>query len=118
MRLHKLQTLLSLLEEFKRNYPHHTPADYDKLYVNVVQEISRTPSDATLEEKDSCQLFNTGRFNDIVLAYMMLSLKAAEVPEKKAIEVLDMMYHAFDEMTAEEALTRYRNSLPGAPLQK
>ena len=69
-------------------------------------------------ELNACHKFNTGEFNDIVYAYVMEAMKAAEVPEKKAIEVLDMMYHAFDEMTAEEALTRYRNSLPGAPLQK
>ena len=115
MRLHKLQDLLYLLDEFKHNYPHHVPEGFDKLYVNVMQEIARTPSDTALEEKDSCRLFDSGRFNDIALAYMMLSLKAAEVPEKKATEALAMMYHAFDELHAEEALTRYRNTLPGAP---
>lgn len=42
-------------------------------------------------EKENCRLFDSGRFNDIVLAYLVLSMKATEVPEKKAMEMLDMM---------------------------
>lgn len=62
-------------------------------------------------EKDSCQLFNTGRFNDIVLAYMMLSMKAADVPSDKAGEILNSLHSALDEMTAEQALERYRGNV-------
>ncbi|BAL84745.1 hypothetical protein SELR_pSRC400940 (plasmid) [Selenomonas ruminantium subsp. lactilytica TAM6421] len=62
-------------------------------------------------EKENCRLFDSGRFNDIVLAYLVLSMKAANTPHKDAMELLDTMGHAFDEMTAEEALNRYRGAL-------
>ncbi len=62
-------------------------------------------------EHDNCQLFDTGRFNDIVLAYLVLSMKAADTPPEDAMKLLDTIGHAFDEMTAEEALSRYRGAL-------
>lgn len=62
-------------------------------------------------EQNSCQLFNTGRFNDIVLAYLIVSMRAAGTPQDEAMKLLDTMSHAFDGMTAEQALERYRGNI-------
>lgn len=59
-------------------------------------------------ELNACHKFNTGEFNDIVYAYVMVAMKDADVPYGKAGEVLDSLHYAFDNMTAEEALERYR----------
>ena len=63
-------------------------------------------------EKENCRLFDSGRFNDIVLAYLVLTMKAADTPHKDAMAILDTLGHAFDEMSAEEALNKCRLSLP------
>ena len=62
-------------------------------------------------EHNNCQLFNTGRFNDIVLAYLVLAMRASKTPQDEAMKIIDTLGHAFDEITAEEALARYRGTL-------
>lgn len=59
-------------------------------------------------EHDSCQLFNTGRFNDIVLAYLVVAMRTTGTPQDEAMKLLDTLGHSLDEMTAEQALERYR----------
>lgn len=62
-------------------------------------------------EQDNCQLFNTGRFNDIVLAYLVVAMRTADTPHSEAMKLLDTFNHTLDEMTAEEALERYRGGI-------
>ena len=61
-------------------------------------------------ELNACHKFNTGEFNDIVYAYVMEAMKDADVPSDKAGEILDSLHYAFDNMTAEQALARYRGN--------
>lgn len=62
-------------------------------------------------EQDSCQLFNTGRFNDIVLAYLIVSMRKSGTPQDEAMKLLDTLSHTFDDITAEQALERYRGNV-------
>ena len=62
-------------------------------------------------EHDNCQLFDTGRFNDIVLAYVILAMRASKTPQDEAMKLIDTLGHAFDDMTAEQALARYRGNV-------
>lgn len=59
-------------------------------------------------EQESCRLFDTGRFNDIVLAYVVLSMQYAGTAREEALKLLDALGQGMDEMTAEQALERYR----------
>ena len=56
-------------------------------------------------------LFDTGRFKDIVLAYLIISMRAANSPQDEAMKLLDTLNQAFDNFTAEEVLARYRGSI-------
>ena len=62
-------------------------------------------------EKENCRLFDSGRFNDIVLAYLIVSMIKSGTPQDEAMKLLDTMGHAFDELTAEQALERYRGNI-------
>ncbi|SFB10257.1 hypothetical protein [Selenomonas ruminantium] len=64
-------------------------------------------------EQNSCQLFNTGRFNDIVLAYVILSMRNARTPQDEALKLIDALGHNLDSMTAEQALQHYRAGING-----
>lgn len=59
-------------------------------------------------EHNNCQLFDTGCFNDIVLAYVVLSMKTAGTASDEAMKILGALSHSLDDMTAEQALERYR----------
>ncbi len=48
---------------------------------------------------------------DIVLAYLIISMRAANSPQEEAMNLLDTLNQAFDKFTAEEALERYRGSI-------
>ena len=62
-------------------------------------------------EKNSCMLFDTGRFKDIMLAYLIISMRAANSSQDEAMKLLDTLNQAFEKFTAEEALERYRGSI-------
>ena len=62
-------------------------------------------------EKKNCQWFDTGRFNDITLAYLILVLRATETPTEQAKTIVEAWGQALDEITAEEALERYRGNI-------
>ena len=59
-------------------------------------------------EKNSCQLFDTGRFNDIAYAYMVCAMREAGTPLDEAGKILEKLGRCFDELTAEQALARFR----------
>lgn len=62
-------------------------------------------------EKANCQLFDTGRFNDITLAYLILALQATETPTEQAKNIVEAWGQALDGITAEQALERYRGNI-------
>ena len=51
------------------------------------------------------------RFKDIMLAYLIISMRAANFPQDEAMKLLDTLNQSFDKFTAEEALARYRGSI-------
>ena len=57
-------------------------------------------------EQQDCQLFNTGRFNDIVYAYFVMAARQAKLPNENVVPLLA----AFN-MSAEEALQRFRGGI-------
>ena len=112
----QLKELYALLDMFKKKYPDHSPEEVKAIMAEALEALADTPpmTDTDRIERESCKLFNTGRFNDVVLAYVVLSLNAAGTAQDAAMNILDTLYHSFDRFTAEEALTRYRNSFPSA----
>ncbi len=50
--------------------------------LNMLSEVKPLTHSEQVEQ-NSCQLFNTGRFNDIVLAYLIVSMRAAGTPQNK-----------------------------------
>ena len=61
----------------------------------------------TTEEK-SCQLFDSGQFNEIMRAYLVLAMREAQVPPKMAGDVLEWLQVNLDDSSAQMALTKYR----------
>lgn len=63
-------------------------------------------------EQRLCQEFDSGRYNNICLAYVVLALRQAEkhagLNPKDAQNVLLAVHQGFDDLTAEEALNLYR----------
>ena len=109
----QLKELSTLLETFSRRYPDRSPDNIKKTLEEALTALSEvkplTAQDAA--EKNSCMLFDTGRFKDIVLAYLIISMRAANSPQDEAMKLLDTLNQAFDKFTAEEALERYRGSI-------
>lgn len=61
-----------------------------------------------MSEDNNCQLFDTGRFNDIAYAYVVCAMREAGTPLSEAGKLLEKLGHCFDELTAEQALARFR----------
>lgn len=59
-------------------------------------------------DDNSCMLFDTGRFNDIAMAYTVLAMRAAKTPHDEAVKVIGALQDALNEMNAAEALERFR----------
>ena len=66
----------------------------------------------TSEEKD-CETFDTGRFNEIMRAYLVLAMRDAKVPAKMAGDVLGWLQVNLDEKPAQIALAQYRKAGSG-----
>lgn len=109
----QLRNLYTLLDMFQKRYPDRSPDEVKKTLEEALHTLSEVEplTQSEQAEQDSCQLFNTGRFKDIVLAYLILSMRTAGTPQDAAMELLDTMGKAFDNMTAEQALQRYRGIL-------
>lgn len=60
-----------------------------------------------IEEKD-CQMFDTGQFNEIMRAYLVLAMRDAKVPADMAGDVLEWLQVNLDEKPAQVALEQYR----------
>lgn len=58
-----------------------------------------------MPEERRCHLINSGAFNDIIAGYVVL---AAAIAENEGISIERGIYRAFDDFTAEEALTELR----------
>ena len=63
-------------------------------------------------EQRSCEEFNSGRYNSIAMAYLILALRQAEenagLKRQDAQNVLLAFHQGLDGLTAEEALNLYR----------
>ena len=62
-------------------------------------------------EQQDCQLFNTGRFNDIVYAYFVMAARQAQLPNENVVPLLTALEDVLNNMSAEEALQRFRGSI-------
>lgn len=109
----QLKTLYALLDMFKKRYPDKSPEAVKETIKESLKMLSDVKPLAHSEqvEQDSCQLFNTSRFNDIVLAYLIIAMRTADTPQDEAMKLLDTFNHTLDEMTAEQALERYRGGI-------
>ncbi len=110
----QLKELSDLLGMFSRRYPDRSPESIKETLAEALTALSEVKPLTGLDEveKNSCHLFDTGRFKDIVLAYVIISMRAANSPQDEAMKLLDTLNQAFDNYTAEEALERYRGSIP------
>lgn len=106
----QLKNLSTLLDMFSKRYPDRSPEAIQETLAEALKSLSEVkPATASEQaEQDSCQLFNTGRFKDIVLAYVVLSMRTAGTPQEEAMKLLGTMDKVFDNMTAEQALQHYR----------
>lgn len=59
-------------------------------------------------EKTACKLYDTGQFNKISRAYLILAMYNLQVPEYQAQELLAEVGGLMDVMPAEEALKLIR----------
>lgn len=109
----QLKELYALLDMFQKKYPDRSPEEVKKTLAEALAALAEAPTmrDIDKVEQESCRLFDTGRFNDVVMAYVILSMKAAGTAQEAAMNILDTLGHAFDEMSATEALERYRGSV-------
>ncbi len=109
----QLENLAELLDMFSKRYPDRSPDSIEQTLKEALQGLSEakpmTVSDQV--EQNSCQLFNTGRFNDIVLAYVVLSMRSAGTASDEAMKILDYLEKSLDDMSAEKALERYRGGV-------
>lgn len=109
----QLENLAELLDMFSKKYPDRSPDSIEQTLKEALRELSEakpmTVSDQV--EQNSCQLFNTGRFNDIVLAYVVLSMRSAGTASDEAMKILDYLEKSLDNMSAEKALERYRGGV-------
>ena len=64
--------------------------------------ITTQPSDNPKEQ--ACRAFNSGDFNDIAYAYLILACKRAGLDDNTGAALLETMGHLFDEIPAEEAM--------------
>ena len=64
----------------------------------------------TEDETERQAVFDTGAFNEIVLGYILRAMKEVKAPEKETISILSEVRHLFDNMTAGEAVSYYRNN--------
>lgn len=71
---------------------------------------SRDIMDIMDYEKEICRKFDTGQFNDIAIAYLILALQAADISTDQAKTVLNMYGHLLDDKKAEEVLWLYRGN--------
>ena len=62
-------------------------------------------------EQQDCQLFNTGRFNDIVYAYFVMAARQAKQPNDNVVPLLAALKDVLNNMSAEEALQRFRGGI-------
>jgi hypothetical protein len=62
-------------------------------------------------EQQDCQLFNTGRFNDIVYAYFVMAARQAKIPNEAVVPLLAALEDVLHSMPAEEALQRFRGGV-------
>ena len=62
-------------------------------------------------EQQDCQLFNTGRFNDIVYAYFVMAAREAKLPNESAVDLLETLQDSLNNISAEEALERFRGGV-------
>lgn len=62
-------------------------------------------------EQQDCQLFNTGRFNDIVYAYFVMAARKAKLPNESAVDLLEALQDFLNNISAEEALERFRGGV-------
>ena len=111
----QLKNLSTLLDMFSQRYPDRSPEAIKTTIEEALKSLSEVKPLTSSEqaEQDSCQLFNTGRFNDIVLAYVILAMRTAGTPQDEAMKLLDTIDKAFDNMTAEQALQHYRAGING-----
>ena len=56
------------------------------------------------EEIRACQQFDSGQFNEICRAYLIIAMLNMEVPQDMAMHILCEMGDLMDTITAEEAL--------------
>ena len=57
--------------------------------------------------KEICEMFNTGKFNEIAMGYALEAMRGAKLEEETIWKVISRMQGAFDDLTAEEALAVY-----------
>lgn len=109
----QLKTLYALLDMFSKRYPDKSPEAVKETIKESLKMLSdvKPLSHSEQVEQDSCQLFNTSRFNDIVLAYLIIAMRTADTPQDEAMKLLDTFGHTLDEITAEQALERYRGNV-------
>lgn len=109
----QLENLAELLDMFSKKYPDRSPDSIEQTLKEALRGLSEakpmTVSDQV--EQNSCQLFNTGRFNDIVLAYVVLSMRSAGTASDEAMKILDYLEKSLDNMSAEKAVERYRGGV-------
>ncbi len=60
------------------------------------------------EQKNACEQFNKGTFNDILYAYVAISLHDAEVGRKNAEKVMNCLASNLDYYSAARAMLRHR----------
>ncbi len=109
----QIKTLYVLLDMFSKRYPNKSPESVKATLAESLKMLSEVKPLTHSEqvEQDSCQLFNTGRFNDILLAYLVVAMRTADTPHGEAMKLLDTFNHTLDEMTAEQVLERYRGGI-------
>ncbi|BAL85141.1 hypothetical protein SELR_pSRC300680 (plasmid) [Selenomonas ruminantium subsp. lactilytica TAM6421] len=109
----QLENLAELLEMFSKKYPDRSPESIKQALKEALKGLSEVKPMTTLDEAEynSCQLFDTGRFNDIVLAYIVLAMKNTGMASDEAMKLLGSLENSFDELTATQALQLYRGEL-------
>lgn len=108
----QLEELLERLALFSRKHPDLSPDAVKQTFREVSEVLGQAEHMGRNEgtEHDSCQLFDSGRFNDIVYAYLICAMRDAHTPSEQANEILGSLHCLLDDTPSKLILERFRGN--------
>ena len=98
----EIEELMGLLGRFSHEHGREN-LETLKTIKSMVANAYLTATPSSNDEMD-CRAFDTGRFNEITYAYLLLACKQIGLDDETGKKMLDVMHGLYDEIGAEQAL--------------